>query len=126
MQRLNSCSSHASTRGDGHTATSDSGISVWPRTISRLLCRLSTRTVGLAFRFPRYSLGADPTENIVPLLMRMTWCLMLQCSGTLCLAPGRVATPLPAAFILSCGVTADGETTCLPSRYLATAFSWLS
>jgi hypothetical protein len=63
----------------------------------------------------------DPTENTVPL----TWVArghVFHCSGTVRLAPERVATPLPAALLLLRDVTAVPET-CLPSRCLATAVS---
>jgi hypothetical protein len=56
-----------------------------------------TQTV---FRFSRYSLRADLTENIVPLLTWMMWYHVFQCSGTIRLAPDRVATLLPEAYLL--------------------------
>jgi hypothetical protein len=54
-----------------------------------------------------YSLVADPTEDTVPLLMWVAWYHMFHCSGTICLAPDRMATQLPTAPKLLCDITMD-------------------
>jgi hypothetical protein len=53
-----------------------------------------------------HSLGTDPTENTVPLLMWVAWYHVLHCSGTVHVMPDRVTTPFPAALLLLRDVTA--------------------
>jgi hypothetical protein len=55
----------------------------------------------------RYSPGADPTENIVRLLMWVAWYRMFHCSGTLRLVLDHTAALLPAVLLLLRYVTAD-------------------
>jgi hypothetical protein len=47
-----------------------------------------------------YSLGADPTENTIPLLMWVAWYHMFHCRDTVRLLPDRLATRLPAALLM--------------------------
>jgi hypothetical protein len=54
-----------------------------------------------------YSLGADPTENTLSVLIWVAWYHVFHCSGTDRLVPDRVETPLPAALLLLRDVTAD-------------------
>jgi hypothetical protein len=54
-----------------------------------------------------YSLEAEPTENTVSLLAWVAWYDVFHCSGTIRLMPDRVATLLPAAFLLLYEITED-------------------
>ena len=59
-----------------------------------------------------YSLGTDPTENTVILLMWVAWYRVFHYIGTARLVPDRVATPLPSALLLLRDVISDVEVTC--------------
>jgi hypothetical protein len=109
-----SSASYASTRGDclATASASDSSWSVCLQVLSRFLSRRS-----------RYRLCTDPTENTVPLLMWVRCYYVFRCSGSSCLAPDSVATPLPAVLLSLRDVPAVAETMSLASRSLATAVS---
>jgi hypothetical protein len=54
-----------------------------------------------------YSLGTEPTENTILLLMWVAWYRKFHWSGTIHLVPDCVATPLPAGVILLRDITED-------------------
>jgi hypothetical protein len=88
--------------------------------------RLSTAYHALSlvamFPFSRHSLCTDTTENIVPLLMWVTWYHVFHCSVTFCLAPDLMATLLPAAFLMLHDINAVVETILLSCSLAVAVF----
>jgi hypothetical protein len=73
-----------------------------------------------------HSYRLDPTEHTVPQLVWLTWYHESHCSGTVCLAPDHLTTPLPAAHLLLHDITAVMEMIFLLNHCLAPAGSLAS
>jgi hypothetical protein len=108
------------------TPAPGAAVSQHPQTRTSLsACRISRLSTRSVFRFSRYSLCTNATENAIPLVMKVTWCDMFHCTGTVRLAPDCVATPLPTALLFLHGVTVVAETVCLPSTHLQQSSPWI-
>jgi hypothetical protein len=100
---------------------SNNNLKLWLGVCLQTLPRLLTGTDSAVFQFTRHSLCMDPTENIVPLLMWVTWCHLFHCSVTVHLAPDCEGTLLPTAFVMLHDINALVMMMCLPSCSLAVA-----